>query len=61
MDSGHKLVMDDAAQEVKLTHSNGSVITFTAGGQIQITANADRRDHRQCAQRALRNGARSTG
>ena len=40
MDSGHKLVMDDGAQEVKLTHSNGSVITFTASGQIQIQANA---------------------
>ena len=40
MDSGHKLVLDDAAQEVKLTHSNGSVITFNAGGQIQIQANA---------------------
>ncbi len=39
-DSGHKLVMDNGAQEVKLTHSNGSVITFTAGGQIQLQANA---------------------
>ncbi|MEO8333813.1 MAG: phage baseplate assembly protein V [bacterium] len=39
-DSGHKLVMDNAAQEVKLTHSNGSVITFTASGQIQLQANA---------------------
>ena len=25
---------------MKLTHSNGCVITFTAGGQIQIQANA---------------------
>ena len=32
--------MDNSAQEVKLTHSNGSVITFTAGGQIQLQANA---------------------
>jgi uncharacterized protein involved in type VI secretion and phage assembly len=40
MDSGHKLVLDDSAQEVKLTHSNGCVITFNAAGQIQITANA---------------------
>ena len=40
MASGHKLVLDDAAQEVKLTHSGGSVITFTAAGQIQIQANA---------------------
>lgn len=40
MDSGHKLVLDDSAQEVRLTHSNGCVITFNAAGQIQITANA---------------------
>jgi uncharacterized protein involved in type VI secretion and phage assembly len=40
MQSGHKLVLDDSAQEVTLTHSNGCVITFNAGGQIQITANS---------------------
>lgn len=40
MDSGHKLVMDNSAQEIKLTHSNGCVITFTASGQIQLQANA---------------------
>jgi uncharacterized protein involved in type VI secretion and phage assembly len=40
MKSGHKLVLDNAAQEVRLTHSNGCVITFNAAGQIQITANA---------------------
>ena len=39
-DSGHKLVLDNSAQEVKLTHSNGCVITFSASGQIQITANS---------------------
>ena len=39
MQSGHKLVLDDAAQEVKLTHANGCVITFNAAGQIQIQAN----------------------
>lgn len=39
MQSGHKLVMDDAAQEIRLTHSNGCVITFSAGGQISIQAN----------------------
>jgi uncharacterized protein involved in type VI secretion and phage assembly len=38
--SGHTLVMDNGAQEVKLKHSNGCVITFNAGGQIQIQANA---------------------
>jgi uncharacterized protein involved in type VI secretion and phage assembly len=40
MQSGHKLVMDDSAQEITLTHSNGCVITFNAGGQISITANS---------------------
>lgn len=40
MDSGHTLVLDNAAQEVKLKHSGGSVITFNAAGQIQIQANA---------------------
>lgn len=40
MKSGHKLVLDDSAQEVKLTHANGCVITFNAGGQIQIQANS---------------------
>lgn len=40
MASGHKLLLDDSAQEVKLTHSGGSTITFNAAGQIQIQANA---------------------
>jgi uncharacterized protein involved in type VI secretion and phage assembly len=40
MRSGHKLVLDDAASEVVLTHSNGSVLRFTAGGQIELQANA---------------------
>jgi len=40
MKSGHKLVMDDSAQEITLTHSNGCVITFNSAGQISITANA---------------------
>jgi len=38
--NGHKLLLDDGATEVVLTHSNGSVITFNAGGQIEIQANA---------------------
>ncbi len=33
MDSGHKLTLDDSTQEVKLTHSNGCVITFTPAGR----------------------------
>ncbi len=40
MKSGHKLVLDDGAQEVTIIHSNGSVIRFNAGGQIEIQANA---------------------
>jgi uncharacterized protein involved in type VI secretion and phage assembly len=40
MESGHKLVLDDSTQEVKLMHSGGSIITFNAAGQIQIQANA---------------------
>ena len=40
MESGHKLELDDAAQTVTVTHANGSVITFNAGGQIEIRANA---------------------
>src|SRR5262245_42091509 len=40
MKSGHKLVLDDSAQEVRLAHSNGCSIVFTAGGQIQIQANS---------------------
>jgi uncharacterized protein involved in type VI secretion and phage assembly len=38
--SGHELLLDDGGTQVTLTHANGCVITFNAGGQIQITANA---------------------
>lgn len=40
MQSGHKLVLDDAAQSVTLTHSNGCKIEMNIAGQISITANA---------------------
>lgn len=39
MSSGHRLVMDDAAQEVRLTHSNGCTITMDIAGNVRITAN----------------------
>src|SRR5712691_8226730 len=39
MKSGHKLVLDDGAQEIKLQHSNGCKMVFNAGGGIEITAN----------------------
>lgn len=38
--NSHQLVLDDGAQEVSLKHNNGCVITFNAGGQIEIQANA---------------------
>ena len=38
--SGHELVLDDGASEVRLKHANGSVIRFNAAGQIEIQANA---------------------
>jgi uncharacterized protein involved in type VI secretion and phage assembly len=40
MDSGHKIVMDDVAQEVTVQHSNGSKIVINVAGQVTITANA---------------------
>jgi uncharacterized protein involved in type VI secretion and phage assembly len=40
MKSGHKVVLDDSAQEVTVKHSNGCVIKMNAGGQIEIQANA---------------------
>ena len=38
MQSGHKVVLDDSAQQVQLTHSNGCSIVMNAAGQVQITA-----------------------
>jgi uncharacterized protein involved in type VI secretion and phage assembly len=40
MESGHKLVLDEAAESVTLTHSNGCKIEMNIAGQITITANA---------------------
>ncbi|MCP5117798.1 MAG: hypothetical protein GY953_43825 [bacterium] len=40
MQGGHQLVLDEGSSEIELTHSNGCVIKFTAGGQIEIQANA---------------------
>ena len=40
MQSGHIFVLDDGAQEIKLTHSNGSMVKINAAGQVSITANA---------------------
>lgn len=40
MQSGHKLVLDDSGQEVRLAHGNGCSIVMDAGGRISITANS---------------------
>jgi uncharacterized protein involved in type VI secretion and phage assembly len=37
MRSGHRLLLDDAAQEVSLSHSNGCVIRFDVAGNVTIT------------------------
>lgn len=41
MKSGHTMLMDDAAQEVKLTHANGCTVTMDAAGNVKITANVN--------------------
>ena len=40
MQSGHRLVLDDASQELTVQHSNGCKIVMNIAGQITITANA---------------------
>ena len=40
LQSGHTLVLDDAAQEVTLKHGNGCELVMNAGGQVSITANS---------------------
>jgi uncharacterized protein involved in type VI secretion and phage assembly len=40
MERGHKLVLDDGAQEVTLTHANGCTITLNIAGQVEIRANS---------------------
>lgn len=40
MQSGHKVVLDDAQQELTIQHSNGCKIVMNIAGQISITANA---------------------
>jgi len=37
---GHRVVLDDAAQQVEIAHVNGSMIVINAAGQVSITANA---------------------
>lgn len=40
MESGHKIVLDDAAQSITVTHSNGCKIEMNIAGQVSITANS---------------------
>ena len=40
LQSGHTLVLDDAAQEVTPKHGNGCELVMNAGGQVSITANS---------------------
>lgn len=40
MKSGHTLVLDDSAQEVKFAHANGCIVKMNAAGQVSITANS---------------------
>ena len=40
MQSGHKVVLDDGAQEVTVTHSNGCFVKIDAAGRVVVQANA---------------------
>jgi uncharacterized protein involved in type VI secretion and phage assembly len=40
MQSGHKVVLDDAAKEVQVKHSNGCLIKMDTSGKVTITANS---------------------
>jgi uncharacterized protein involved in type VI secretion and phage assembly len=37
---GHRVVLDESARELTVAHQDGSTVTFTAAGQIQVNANA---------------------
>lgn len=37
---GHKVVLDEGTNKIDVMHKDGSIITLSASGQIQITANA---------------------
>lgn len=40
MQSGHRILLDDAAQELTIEHSNGCKININIAGQVTITANS---------------------
>ena len=37
---GHQVVLDEGTSQLQVTHKDGSTVTFTASGQIQVQANA---------------------
>jgi len=41
MRSGHRLVLDDAAQQVTLSHQNGCTLTIDPAGNVKIQANVN--------------------
>jgi uncharacterized protein involved in type VI secretion and phage assembly len=40
MQSGHSVVLDDAAQDITVEHSNGCKLNINIAGQVTITANS---------------------
>jgi uncharacterized protein involved in type VI secretion and phage assembly len=38
--NGHQVVLDEGTRQLQVTHQDGSTVTFTASGQIQVQANA---------------------
>lgn len=40
MPGGHRVVLDEGAQEITVQHQNGSLIRITAAGTIEVQANA---------------------
>jgi len=39
-EGGHKVVLDEGAKQVEVTHLNGSTVVITAAGEVKVTANA---------------------
>ncbi len=37
---GHQVVLDEGAMQLQVTHENGSTVTLTASGQVQVQANS---------------------
>ena len=38
--NGHRVVLDEGARQLQVTHMDGSTVTFTSSGQVQVQANA---------------------